>query len=175
MMLGKLVRRAFGGAFALGLMSALTGLGCGGIGPGDYVIYRVAFAEAALTGDCAGNDDGDSSTFRNSETFVLYAGPNEKFYLDVGQVTIEGVVTDDGFKFSGESVDVDDNGAFTVTQRRTTTISVTVDGASISGTAVDDTSITCSGTGCPDNDTCKSTVKFVGSEIKGVALEHDPV
>jgi hypothetical protein len=166
-----------GGAL-LGLSAVVPAIGCGGIGPGDYVIYRVAVGEAALSGDCDDNPD-DSSTFRDSSTFILYAGPGEKFYLDAGQNgTLEGTASDDGFKFAGKSVEVEDVGADS--EQRTTTevsVSLTIDGAAVSGVISGKQTIkfTCADPqGCPDDFTCTSTSKFVGSEIHDVKLEHDP-
>jgi hypothetical protein len=163
-----------GGAL-IGLCAAIPAIGCGGIGPGDYVIYRIALSEPSLSGDCS-SDSEDSSTFRDSQTFILYAGPNEKFYLDAGQGTLEGSATDEGFKFSGKSVDVDD----VPDQKQTTTtdvsVTVTVDGAAVSGTVTTKQTVTCTGTNCggAGNFSCTQTSKFVGSEIHDVALEHDP-
>ena len=178
MKLRKLARGAFGCFTLAGILGAWASIGCGGLGPGDYVIYEVAFSEPDLSGDCKG-DPKDSNSFRSSGTLVLYAGPNDKFYLDAGQATLEGTTTDNGFRFTGQSVDVEDQGPSPGERTHTikTTITITADGAAISGTVStsdDSTWSGCSAAGCPDDTTCNTTTKFVGSRVDNVALEHDP-
>src|SRR5215213_1033690 len=91
---------------AIGLIAAsaaAASTGCGGIGPGDYVIYRVAISAAKPGKDCdvSENIKSDSSTFKGSDTFYLYAGVDDAYFLDIGDTTLEGAEEDEGYKFSG--------------------------------------------------------------------------
>jgi len=168
-------------ALTLGVLST----GCG-IGPGDYIIYRVAITEQEQSTGCYGdtippNVKSDSSTFRSSGTFIVYANATaeDAYYLDTGDVTIEGVESDAGYTFSGKTIDIEytvpDGTGDKLTTTNTLTIEVVVDGASISGTAVDKTTYKCSGAcTAPAIPSCTVTTEFKGSEIDGVALEHDP-
>lgn len=167
-------------AMAAGLVAALGVAGCGGIGPGDYVIYRVAMGSAKNGGDCAPDDNtkSDSSTFRTSSTFILYGGPDDAFYLDTGTTTVSGVEEGDGYKFTGKSVDVQfaANGDKS-THEEDTTITMAVDGAAVNGsirTTTRDSYACVDPNQCPTDMACTRTVPFVGAEVEDVNLEHDP-
>src|ERR1044072_8218511 len=86
--------------------------GCGGISPGGYKGYRVAGTEGGLSPGGHPNKTvpydvrSDSSSFRGSATFILYASAEDKFYLDVGKTTFEGAVEGDKYNFEGKTVDV---------------------------------------------------------------------
>ncbi len=159
-------------------LGALSG-GCGGLGPGDYVVYRVAQSELVDSSSCPGYDDpsqkSDSSTFLSTSTFILYAGLEDVYYLEAeGQATLEG--TEDGgtYSFSGKTVDVEyPTPDIKFTSTTSASVSMTVDGASANGTATVTTSTKCSGTGCPDDTSCKQTSEFVGTEVEDVELKHD--
>lgn len=176
--LGRSLRRAA----ALGLAgAALHGaVGCGGIGPGDYVLYRVALSGPSNSSDCELPLDAqeDTSTIRQTATFVLYAGPEDDYYLDTGELTFEGAEKGDGYEFSGRSVDVQyigqtDKGTSTSAY----TISVVIDGASITGTITTKTSTRyecVDPTQCPQDTSCTQTFDFIGTELEDVELQHDP-
>jgi hypothetical protein len=168
-------------ALALGVLTA----GCG-IGPGDYIMYRVAASEQDRSTGCYGdtippNVKSDSSTFRSSSTWIIYANATEEdaYYLDIGDATMEGVESDAGYTFSGKTIDIEytmpDGTGDKLTTTNTVTIEMAVSGASISGTATDKTTYKCAGT-CPPPiiPSCTITTEFKGSEIDGVDLEHDP-
>jgi len=172
-----------GGALltALGSLS----LGCGGIAPGDYIIYRVAFAEESKSTGCyypfdavQPDDKSDSTTFLGKSQFILYAGLEDVYYLDVGgDVVLEGTGDGDTFQFSGKTVDVNyavpDGTGDKTTATFTTTIDMAIDGASVSGTAVTKDSFSCKGSTCGDaRPTCTETSEFVGTEVEDVQLEH---
>ncbi|MCC6558255.1 MAG: hypothetical protein IT372_35375 [Polyangiaceae bacterium] len=176
------IHRAASRAAALVLAAAsLASAGCG-IGPGDYIMYSVAVAAPKPGKDCDVSDNvkSDSSTFRDSQTFILYAGPEDKYYLDVGQVTLEGAEDGDGFKFSGKSVDIEFLGGATndkVEDTQTTTITMTIDGAAVDGTISSKHAIkyTCANPAqCPESASCTQSASYVGAEIEDVDLEHDP-
>src|SRR5688572_29462258 len=95
----------------LGAANALAG--CGGIGPGDYVVYRMAFQQTERSADCYGStevpidDQDDSSSLFEAGTFVLYVAADETPYLDVGEFSLKGSDLGSGeYKFDGDSVDV---------------------------------------------------------------------
>lgn len=112
--MGAMKTLSFLGAF--GLVTAAVAAGCGGVGAGDYVVYRVAFTEPVSTGDCAPTvDDGDSSNLRDSGTFVIYgAGDADELFLDLGTVVLPGAATDEGYDFAGQTVDRQDFGGQTI-------------------------------------------------------------
>lgn len=161
---------------------AATSVGCGGIGPGDYIIYRVAQTSADQSSGCYGgtvppDEKYDSSTFRATGTFIIYAGAEDKFYLDDGKDTLEGTLDGDTYTFTGKKTDVNFSGAndsTKITDSETLTITVTVDGSTVTGQAVDKVSEKCSGTGCPAAPpSCTVTIEFVGTEVDDVELKHD--
>src|SRR5690606_6642307 len=99
----------------LALIATAAALGgCGGIGPGDYLVYRIAFEETAKSPDCYGagqvpvDEQDDSRSLYVSGTFILYVGADESYHLDTGGATLRGV--DEGdmqFVFTGSSIDVE--------------------------------------------------------------------
>src|SRR5262245_23106453 len=75
-------------AAVFGVIGGSGGLiaGCGGISPGDYVIYRVSYGEMKESSGCYGgeippNEKSDTTSYRNSGTFILYAAANDAYYL----------------------------------------------------------------------------------------------
>lgn len=162
-------------------------VGCGGIGPGDYVVYRVAFSQEEQSAGCYPNGQippdvvEDTTSFRAAETVILYGGAEEKFYLDVSGETIAGVATDDGFAFDANSVDVSYEGLndeVRTTDTRRTSIDVILDGAIIDGSVEMTHAFSCvgPGTSCgtpPPDYTCVTTFDFVGTEVEDVQLKHD--
>jgi len=160
--------------------AALAGAGCGGIGPGDYVLYRVSLSAPSYGSDCELDldDEEDTSTVRQTATFVLYAGPEDTYYLDTGTLTYEGVEEGDGYEFSGTTVDVEyigDTDKGTATSN--TTVSVVIDGASITGSIQTHlrTRYECADpTQCLQDTNCSQSLDFVGTEIEDLELQHDP-
>lgn len=176
---------------ALGLLGAawLT-TGCGGIGPGDYMIYRVAYSGAKTV--CVGdepnaNEASDTNTFVTSSVLHLYAGADDKFFLEMGDIagisgtSLAGSADGDVYTFSGKSFDVDfsdPSGQGDKSERTVTTnVKMTVDGAAVSGTlgATSESKFTCADpTNCQPERSCATTVQFSGSEVEDVELQHDP-
>jgi hypothetical protein len=188
--------------FGLGLLSvSAASAGCGGMAPGDYIIYKVSASQPTQSASCyfplegpPPNDKSDSETGRYNALVTLTAGPDDAFYLDVGDVgeligitnvtTIAGVATDDGYTFNQKNVNVEyagPNGGDVTKARYTTTdvvdVVVTVDGNSISGTATWSHSEKCSNSAdcaaTPPKPTCKTTTSFAGSELQDVELQHE--
>jgi hypothetical protein len=170
------------------VLVAATGafaIGCGGgIEPGDYVIYRVAVTGAKQGSSCfppdkviPPNTKSDSNTFLGSTDFIVYAGLDEVFYLDTGAATLEGTLDGDTYTFSGALVNVEfaniDGTGDKTTDTLSTTVSMTVDGESVSGTVTNKHSIVCKGTTCADPFSCTDTQNFVGTEVDDIELKHD--
>lgn len=172
-----------GGVLLAGLALAAVS-GCGGIGPGDYVIYRVAFSDPEPTTGCFANGQippdtkDDSTTFRDTGTLILYAGKEDVVYLDTGKGTLEGKKSDNGYSFSGKSVDVSYSGPnddTKLTETTTVKIDLTIDGKTVSGKIDSSTSVRCTGNNCPMDlpSDCTQKSDFVGTEVDDVELKHD--
>ena len=183
---GSVLSRArFAIAAALVAATGALAMGCdGGISPGDYVIYRVAVTEGKLGSSCypdkiiPPNTKSDSNTFLGSTDFIIYAGLDDVFYLDTGAATLEGTLDGDTYTFSGATVDVEfasaDGTGDKLTTTQSTTISMTVDGESVSGSVANKISIACKGTTCGDPiPSCTTTQNFVGTEVDDIELKHD--
>ncbi|MBL8740483.1 MAG: hypothetical protein JNK04_05295 [Myxococcales bacterium] len=132
-------------AFPLFVPVALVG--CGGFGPGDYQLYRVAAAEPQLSGDCAADDDGDSNTIRDGSTVMLFfsGGEAEGVFLDIGSAVLEGAETEDGYTFDGRTTDNTDDGDTVFTIKTDITVDVTFDGDTVNLTSNTKVQSTCSG------------------------------
>lgn len=166
------------------LAGALGVVGCG-ISPGDYVIYRVSPGVTDETSGCyypetdpPPNQASDSTSIRESGTWIIYASINDAFYMDSGTKTLEGVATDNGYQFTGKTVDVQYDQADGTGSKRTTTDSYTVDiivdGDAISGTSTWKTTYGCAGTTCGDKvPSCTRTTDFVGTHVDEIQLNHD--
>jgi hypothetical protein len=156
---------------------------CGGIDPGEYVVYRVASSSDDLSSSCdaGANIDDDSSSFRAAETMVLFAGEEGAFYLDVGGIALEGEMesTDlgDEYTFTGATVDVEFSSPDGTGTKWTTTVRTTVhlvaDGDMASGDTDEKTTVKCSGELCGDDEmSCTVSTDFVGTRVEDVDLEH---
>ncbi len=179
--LGKLRSRA-----ALGVLLAAASSGCGGISPGDYLIYRVALSKPALSPECFAdgmvppNEAEDTSTLRNSGAMILYAGADDRYFLDFGTGTVEGTRLGDDFTFSARDFDVTIDGPMNEirqTQEDIISIEFTLDGELIDGTLRNTQNTSCEGPmgSCPmpSNTSCTQTSGFVGTEVHDVDIEHD--
>lgn len=170
----------------LALIAGAWGVAGCGISPGDYVIYRVSMGTTDQTAGCyhPGTDAppdqaSDSTTIRDSSTWIIYASINDAFYLDSGTNTLEGVATDTGYQFTGKDVDVQFDLPDGTGSKRTTTdaytVDVIVDGEAISGTSVWKTTYGCAGTTCPAEriPSCQRTTDFVGTHVEEIQLNYD--
>jgi hypothetical protein len=157
---------------------------CEGIGPGDYLVYRIAFQDPVLDASCyAGgqipvDDEQDTSNQFTAGTWVLYMGPDERAYLDLGTTTLRGTGDSESFVFDGNSTDVnvvDDGmgGMRTETRIISTNVTFNVTGAVVEGVIVQSESFSCAGEGCPENFNCTRTSDFVGGEVEDVELSHE--
>jgi hypothetical protein len=171
---------------ALFLAAAVNALGgCSSIDPGDYLVFRVASAEQQFSNGCRLNNPNtidDSTTVHGSNTLILFAGADDRFYLDLGSMTLDGEadgVGDDGdlYEFEGKTIDVEWDGSTTNGNRRTTTVKTSadleIDGELVTGRVRVKTSYACVGSSCGDIPrSCTITTEFVGTEIEDVNLEH---
>jgi hypothetical protein len=154
----------------LPFMLPLALVGCGGFGPGDYQLYRVAAAESTLSDDCALEEDGDSNTIRDGSTVMIFfsGGEAEGVFLDIGGSVLEGAETEEGYTFDGSVVDNSDDGDAVVTLRTDIKVNLTLDGDTVSLTTATKIVQTCSGE-------CQgftpSTCNVSGSAI-GVAVDE---
>ena len=155
----------------LSLLAATASASC--IIPGQYRVYRVAATTTSTTPDCGMmGDPGDSTTFKSGMTFAIYAADTETYYLDLEAESVEGKRSGSKYTFEGETVDVTDGGGFTLRALRNLEVKAEIKTRKISGTWIEENSTSCTGMGCPAATSCIVTVKFEGSEMKDVELEH---
>lgn len=184
--LSSFLRR--GGAL---LVLGAAGLGCGGIGPGDYVFFRVAFSDQLKKSSGCYGDTGipadeksDKTTFRKSGLFLIYGSAEEgedKLFLDSGEAALEGIEEGGIYTFTGTATDVDYTEPDGAGDKHTTTNKVelefTIDGTSLYGSGVTTVKSSCSGSTCdltlPIPISCTTTQTFVGTEVEDVELQHD--
>jgi hypothetical protein len=172
-------------ALVIGCGSMLVG--CGGIGGGDFVIYRVALAQTAKKSGCFGPNGPDANTKFDTDdhvdiaTWEITAAPNDVYDLNGYTVGLSGSKIDGGYEFKSTKKNVDyANDDFNSNHKETITdtwdIPITTSGAEISGTITHTQKHTCTGDGCPVDGfpTCTETNDFVGTKINDVQLYHDP-
>lgn len=110
-----LIRRGLALLGSLALGSTLLGAaGCGGgLSTGDHAFYWVALEAAKPEASCYSDKKipdsvkDDITTVRGRSTFVLYVTADDVAELDTGMAVLAGVVTETGYTFSGDTVDVD--------------------------------------------------------------------
>jgi hypothetical protein len=169
---------------AVGAASWLSMTACGGFGPGDYRVYRIAFQQTEQAEDCFAtgmipvDQQDDSSSLFTSGTFVLYVGADETPYLDTGAVTLAGSENGDDYTFAGANVDVSFQGdmqEIRIETRSEMNITLTLDGDVIQGTVQEKTQQSCQGATCPDppSSSCTQTTPFVGGLVEDVELQHE--
>lgn len=180
--LARAAKAALGTVVAGGL--ALSATGCGGFGPGDYRVYRIAFQQSQQSEDCFAtgmippDQQDDSSSLFTSGTFILYVGADDTPYLDTGNVTLAGTENGDDYTFSGASVDVSYQGDMQETRiefRTEMNVSLTLDGDTISGEVQQRTVQSCQGAACPDppSSSCTQVTPFIGGLVEDVELQHE--
>ena len=174
----------------LGTLMLMAGFGASvagcGISPGDYFIYRVSPGTTEKSSTCfhpetapPPNEAADSTSIRKSETWIIYASVDSAFYLDNGENTLEGVIANSGYQFSGREIDIQfENSDGTGTKRTTTnsyTVDITVDGDAISGTHIWKTTYACVGPLCEPEKvpSCTRETEFVGTHIDEIQVNYD--
>ena len=87
-------------------------------GAGDYAVYRIASNEGSGSPGCGTDDEGDSSNLRTGATVLVFGvagAEGDTLYLDLGGVTLQGAIQEDGsYAFAGKSVGVDEIGGETI-------------------------------------------------------------
>ena len=93
--------------------SLLGAAGCGGLGPGDYVTYRVAYDDTRPAASCYPGEEiptsikDDKTTFRSGATFIIYIASDEEALLDTGGLVLNGSIDGDSYSFSGKITDIE--------------------------------------------------------------------
>lgn len=155
------------------------------MGPGDYVIYRVAFDAPQAGADCGEPGPSqveDSSTFGTPSTVALFAF-EDIYYLEFGDNGMGGVAALEGsrdgknYTFNGTSIDVEEIDPMNGTKTTATydvEVAAVIKGKNMDGIAVITTSTTCSGESCPDSFpfSCTTQTTFRGSTIDDTDLER---
>ena len=155
------------------------------MGPGDYVIFRVAYDAPVTTPDCGFtgvNFDQDSSTFGSPGNIALFAF-EDVYFLEFGDdgmgnvVALEGERSGSNYTFSGNSVDVQEFDPATGTTTTTSyevEVAAVIKGKNIDGVGRVVTQQVCNGSSCPPDTypiSCTTTTSFRGSSIDGTDLE----
>jgi hypothetical protein len=142
-------------------------MGCGGFGPGDYQLYRIAASEASLSESC-GADSDDTNTVRDGSTVMLFfsGGETESVFLDLGESVLEGIETEEGYDFDGTVVDIEEQGDATLTTRTDIKVNLVFDDDTVNLKTTTTIALTCSGE-CTGFDpfSCTATGTAVGVEI----------
>jgi hypothetical protein len=104
------------------VVAALSGVaGCGGLSAGDHMFFRLALDASESAASCYPDEmipesiKDDTSTLRGAATFILYVAGDDEVELDTGAVVLPGDATDDGYRFTGTSEDVDYPAGSTIT------------------------------------------------------------
>lgn len=161
------------------LLCGLLLPGCGGVGGGEYVAYRIAASEPKASGTCTDNSQ-DKTTFLQGGTMVMFAVSGDidvVYHLDIGSAVLKGFASDTGFSFQGKSTDVEDMGGTTITRETTTTIAFDVDGSELSnGSGSTKLVVNCTAGQCMGFDpvNCTRTNSFTGVEIEAGDLNFSP-
>ena len=173
-------------SFSCALMALAGSVGCGGLGPGDYRVYRVAFEQVKLEANCFDtgavpvDQQDDSSSLFQSGTYVVFVGADDVVYLDTGTEALRGSESGDDYTFSGESRVVQIEGDpmmpdATRTAVTATTVQFNLDGEVVQGSVRETISNTCEGPSCGMNEgnECTRSAPFIGGEVEDVELTHE--
>ncbi len=176
-----MARRLLQGAAAFAL---LLSTGCGGVSPGDYIVYRVNVGTESLTEACYFPDETppedvaqDSNSFRNSQTWVIYFAAGDETVLDAAGVAMRGDKGGDGFEFSADQIDVSyvgiDQQEAKITAQTTIFVAMNTDGDAVDGTITSTTKTSCDFlTAAPSTGLCEQVPDCVGTRpFAGVKLD----
>lgn len=101
------------GTLALG-GSLLGATGCGGgLSTGEHAFYWVSVEAATPEASCFADNKlpdsikDDMTSVRGRSTFVLYITGDDQAQLDIGAAVLAGTATDEGYSFTGDTVDVE--------------------------------------------------------------------
>lgn len=147
----------------------LAATGCGGLGAGDYEVYRVAAAEPQLSADCFASGaptTGVSSDIRTGATLVLFLDSQEVPYLDTGARVFEGGRSGNEYRFLGTNL-ITANG-FSSSQQ--VQIDMILDGDTVEGN-YRTTSTTCIPS--PTGGNCTPSSCTTDTDFDGVRVEDE--
>jgi hypothetical protein len=182
-----MARRLFQGVAAFALVLST---GCGGVSPGDYIVYRVNVGVETLNDACYFPAEmppedvaQDSSSFRSSQTWVIYFAAGDETVLDAAGVALRGDKGGDGFEFSADQIDVSyvgiDQQEAKITAQTTIFVAMNTDGDAVDGTITSTTKTSCDfltaapSTGlCEQVPDCVGTRPFSGVKLDGVNLKE---
>ncbi len=164
---------------AIAAVGALASSCGGGIGPGDYVVLRLAYSSPTYSSTCPQGDEKDTSTADTGVTEYLFAGPKQTFYLDTGSsgtsdTVLAGTSTSSGYTFAGTTTEVTPGiGGSETTTSTKVSVSMTVSGNAVNGTATSVATSSCTvSCGGFTGNTCTTTIVFAGSMIQNVQLQQ---
>ena len=156
---------------------ALSLSGCT-IGPGDYVVIRIAATTGKSTscypdGIVPPDEAMDMTDIRGGASLVIFASDKESYWLEFGNASFPGSRDGKEYTFTGEDVDVDDNGMGPFRTRATLhDMQLTIAGSSVEGKYTIEATCTASDmSNCPIP-SCVTTTDFVGTVVRGVDLEY---
>ena len=160
----------------LALATSLSGCT---IGPGDYVVIRIAATTGQSTscypdGIVPPDEAMDRTDIRGGANLVIFASDKESYWLEFGNASFPGTRDGKDYSFSGEDVDVDDNGMGPIRTRVVLhDMQLTIAGSSVEGTYTIEARCTADDMdNCPIP-SCVTTTDFVGTIVRGVDLEYD--
>jgi len=158
-------------------VSAMFVAGCDSISlsPGEYTTLRIAAATQTKTGTCAPMNPNDTTTtnVRAGSTWLIWGATSstgDTFFVDDGKNVLQGAQQSDGsYQFIGKTTNVNTQGmGTTVTTVETDTITFTISGDNVSGTATTVTTTSCSGQCMGFNaQNCNTSTAFVGINVAG--------
>lgn len=125
------------------------------------------------------NQAEDTSDVGESVTAILYDLGDDAYVFDGFELALSGAATDDGYTFSGESVDVSWTSPDGTGDRYTTTssdrVDLVVDGPHVDGGFTAVTTYACDGAGCPTPavPSCTQTGQFDGVILPDAAFTHE--
>lgn len=151
------------------------------------MVYRLSVGAMSMSAGCF--EDGeipidvknDNSDVGAPLTVILHVGPDETYFLDMGETSYAGSAIEGGYRFTGQTIDVnlETGGDMMMDTKKeesevVTTIEFMVDGSSAQGTITMQETYRCTGDACPElsQRTCNKSGSFVGSEVEDVELEH---
>lgn len=162
------------------LIALTLAAGCS-VQPGEYRVYRAAFAPEQRDADCPADPDtdDDSSTFVAVDTFVVFASDDDTYFLELAGLGLTGTRDGDDYSFRGEQVDVETSppdADIKVTATLTLTVDLELAGEEAHGEFTRVEKRTCTGGDACDKlqlpTTCTSHGSFAGTWVKDASVDY---
>jgi hypothetical protein len=152
-------------------VAALTLASCGGSSNAIYM----RLVTAPSTSTCPGSSNGFSTTISNEGQLfdaAIYQAANNTALLDAslqGSQVLQGTQSGNTYTFTGKVIDDATNNQQIITQENTT-VTLTVSGNSVTGTAVIQEEVNCESgcSGFTGDSNCTESVNFQGTIVPGV-------